>query len=237
MTKIGTSQNGWDVYDETSHFTRVTVEGRGFWAANEDVAWLLADFTQRFHDTIESINLPVAEAPGYDDWSWNVRPIRGQTTGYSNHGSATAWDLNATRHPRGVHGTYSPSKRTLLRKLVDRYEGALRHGEFYLGTIDGMHVEVNVNRAKVAALVARLKEEEEEMAAPTIGEIRAMIREELTRDETVKVLARKLFAADVIGAPDSALKLNPDNKDWTARSYLNKIVENTNDDVPPPPAT
>lgn len=163
MTKLGTSQNGWTVYDDTSHFTRVTVAGVGFWAANADVATVLADFTQRYNDTIESITLPVKEAPGYDDWSYAVRPVRGQTTGYSNHASATAWDLNSTRHPRGVHGTYPGDLRDKLKALVARYHGVLRDGEFYTtSTIDGMHIEINAGAAAVKAEADRIRNEHKE---------------------------------------------------------------------------
>ena len=165
MTKLGTSQNGWPVYDNTDRFTRVTVEGVGFWAANRDVAVVLADFTQRYNDTIESITLPVKESPGYDDWSYAVRPVRGQTSGYSNHASATAWDLNSTRHPRGVHGTYSGLKRKGLKALVADYDGVLRDGEFYnQGTIDGMHVEINDDAAAVKAMANKIRERNEDVA-------------------------------------------------------------------------
>lgn len=158
MAKIGISQNGWTVYDTTDKFVRTEVEGVGFWSANADVALVLDDFTQRFHDTIEPITLPVKEALGRDDWSWAVRPIRGQTTGYSNHGSATARDLNATRHPRGVHNTYSISKRARLRALVADYEGVLRHGEFYVSaTIDGMHVEIYADSVEVKEMANKIR--------------------------------------------------------------------------------
>lgn len=155
--KIGTSQNGWTVYDDTTHYVRTAVEGVKFWSANADAATVLDDFTQRFHDTIEPITLPVKESPGYDDWSYAVRPIRGQTTGYSNHGSATARDLNATRHPRGVHNTYTRAKRAALKALVDSYDGVLRHGEFYTSTIDGMHVEINASPAAVKREADRIR--------------------------------------------------------------------------------
>jgi len=156
MAKIGVSQNGWPVYTTTAPFVRFVVEGRGFWAANADVAVVMKDFISWFHKNIENINLTVKESPGYDDWSYAVRPVRGQTSGYSNHGSATAIDINATRHPRGVHGTYSASKRALLKKKIDSYGGVLRHGEFYTSTIDGMHVEINKNAAAVAAAAHKI---------------------------------------------------------------------------------
>ena len=158
--RIGVSQNGWPVYDETSHFVRTKVQGVGFWSANADVAYVLDHFTEQFHRRIESINLPADGVAGkLDDWSYAVRPVRGQTSGYSNHGSATARDINATRHPRGKHNTYSAAKRGELRKLVNEYEGVLRHGEFYTGTIDGMHVEINdnISAARVKQLANKLR--------------------------------------------------------------------------------
>jgi hypothetical protein len=157
MAKIGTSQNGWPVYTTTEHFVRFTVEGRGFWAANEDVAVVAKDFIQWFHDNIESINLPVKEAPGFDDWSYAVRPVRGQTTGYSNHASDTAWDINSTRHPRGVKNTYTKAQRAKLKAKIATYEGVLRHGEFYTSTIDGMHVEINASPAAVARMAETIR--------------------------------------------------------------------------------
>lgn len=157
MAKIGTSQNGWPVYDTTAPFVRFTVEGRGFWAANADVATVMKDWITWYHKNIESINLTVRETPGYDDWSYAVRPVRGQTTGYSNHGSATAIDINATRHPRGVKNTFTTSQRNKIRAKIATYDGVLRHGEFYNSTVDGMHVEINASAAKVAAVARKIK--------------------------------------------------------------------------------
>lgn len=161
---LGTSQNGWPVYDDAhwrQHAVRTEVEGVGFWSANADVAVVLDDFTQKYNDRIESITLPVTEWPGYDDWSRALRPVRGQTSGFSNHGSITARDLNSTEHPRGVHNTYSAAQRAELRKLVDEYDGVLRSGEFYGpgSTIDGMHIEINdgVTPAEVKRLADKIR--------------------------------------------------------------------------------
>jgi hypothetical protein len=164
---LGTSQNGWPVYDDAhfqDHAVRTSVEGVGFWSANADVAVVMDDFTQKYHDRIEHITLPVSEYPGYDDWSRALRPVRGQTTGYSNHGSCTARDLNSTRHPRGKHGTYTDLKRKGLWALVndDLYvvngRSVLRDGEFYqTGTIDGMHVEANQGPAAFKIVADRIR--------------------------------------------------------------------------------
>lgn len=159
MSKIGTSQNGWPVYTTTDNFVRTEVAGVKFWSATPDVAVVLDDFTLWYHENIEPITLPVKEAPGYDDWSYAVRPIRGQSTGYSNHGSATARDLNATRHPRGVKGTHTADERMKIKNRLTRYGGVLRHGEFYSGTIDGMHVEIDADRTEVNRVATRIRAE------------------------------------------------------------------------------
>lgn len=156
MAKLGTSQNGWPVYSTTDNFVRFTVEGRGFWAANADVAVVLKDFIVWYHKNIESINLKVKETPGYDDWSYAVRPVKGKTTGYSNHGSATAIDINATLHPFGVKNTFTSAQRTKLKAKIATYDGVLRHGEFYTSKVDGMHVEINANAAAVKRMAAKI---------------------------------------------------------------------------------
>jgi len=162
VTKLGTSQNGWPVYDDATfrdHAVKCVVEGISvpMWAANDDVGTVLQDFAEWFHHEIEPLDMPVKEVPHSDDWSRALRAVRGQTTGFSNHGSCTAWDLNATRHPRGVKNTYSPANRAKLRAKIATYDGVLRHGEFYTGTIDGMHVEINDSAAAVHRVAERIR--------------------------------------------------------------------------------
>lgn len=144
----GRSQNGWVARSDTKLLTRCTAKLTGgtllhFWAANADVGVIFTDFIERFDQTIERVAGPVL-----DDWSWADRPIR-ESTVTSNHASATAIDLNALKHPRKAHNTYSPEDRKKLRILVDSYDGVLRHGEFYAGTIDGMHCEINAGPLEV----------------------------------------------------------------------------------------
>src|SRR5215213_5395312 len=99
------SQNGWPAYATTEHFTRFTAAGTGWWAANADLAVVFTEFIERFNAEVERI-----EGPVLDDWSYANRLVRGSATVVSNHGSATAIDLNALKHPRGVRGTFSKAK-------------------------------------------------------------------------------------------------------------------------------
>jgi hypothetical protein len=155
------SANGWRAYPGTETFVRFTAAGRGWWAANRDVATVLGHWIDWYDRVIERVILP---GEIYDDWSHAFRPVRGQVTGYSNHGSATAVDINATRHPRGVKGTFSSAQRELMRKKLTSPElcddaglPVLRLGEFYSSTVDGMHVEVNVNAARIAQAAKKIR--------------------------------------------------------------------------------
>ena len=49
------SQNGWPAYANTSHFTRFTAAGQGWWAANADVAVVFTEFIERFDKEVEEI--------------------------------------------------------------------------------------------------------------------------------------------------------------------------------------
>jgi molybdopterin converting factor small subunit len=185
------SQNGWKAYPGTDTFVRFSAGGRGWWAANSDVATVLGHYVNWYDRVIERVVLP---RETYDDWSHAFRPVREQTTGYSNHGSATAVDINATRHPRGVKGTFTPAQRELMRKKIaspelcdDAGRPVLRLGEFYSSTVDGMHVEVNVNAARIAQAARKIRAlaEGDEMELTDRVKYTATARERLKKDDEV----------------------------------------------------
>lgn len=88
-------------------------------------------------------------------WAYAFRAIRGQTSGYSNHASATAMDLNAPDHPLGVRGTVPASKRAPISAAA-RARG-LRWGGDYTGRVDEMHFEIDVSPARALELVEKLQ--------------------------------------------------------------------------------
>lgn len=160
------SQNSWRVRDR-DELVWFTAAGARFAAANDDVAYLAAYVINQFDATVERIHGPVL-----DDWSWAVRPVRGKTTGYSNHASATAWDLNATKHPRGVHGTYSAAQKAAVHSILNRVVDAkgnriFRWGEEYVApsTVDGMHFEINASASQVASAAHLLRIQEADRIA------------------------------------------------------------------------
>lgn len=92
--------------------------------------------------------------------------------------------------------------------------------------------DFNMNdfRARVSRVKFSTTQDEDDM--PTIGEIRELLRDELTRPETVKELAKQLFTADVIGAPEADLAKDPTNTNWRLDSYLRRLVANTATETP-----
>lgn len=138
-----TSQNGWPLLDygspllytwtvpaRTGH-VRVTLR-------NGSAGFLLVYFLLLWAEKIEPLAGRIV-----DDWGHARRKIRAADE-ESNHGSGTAADANATQHPLGVSGTLIlAEKRRVLRWLDRRFKATLRHGAFYRGRVDEMHVEID----------------------------------------------------------------------------------------------
>lgn len=143
------SQNGWPAYADTNRFVRATARGFGFWAANRDVAEVFIEFINRFDQEIEEITGPML-----DDWSYANRLVRGSTSVVSNHGSATAIDLNALKHSRGKRNTFTTVQQQRIRRIRDSIVDAagrpvLRLGMDFTTTPDDMHIEIVASPARV----------------------------------------------------------------------------------------
>src|ERR1700742_3742924 len=109
------SQNGWEAFQDTSHFVRLETPlsngfTQGWWCANDDVAVI-------FQKLIRGLDGIQAGIKG-QLWSWNFRDIRGETTDLSNHASATAIDWNSKLHPQGGKNTFSSAQRIAIDAIV-----------------------------------------------------------------------------------------------------------------------
>lgn len=112
--------------------------GRYLLIRDGSVGFILIHMALWFHEKVESLSVGV-----WDEWGWAVRPVRGQTTGYSNHSSGTAIDLNATQHPIGVavSHTYTASQRRRIMRRLRLYRGLITWGGVW-SRPDGMHFEI-----------------------------------------------------------------------------------------------
>lgn len=137
---------------------------------------LLVRFAAWFDKNVEDI-----EAGQLDDWGYAERNIRGSDITLSNHASGTAMDLNASKHPLGVRGTFQPAQAEKIRAELKKYEGCIRWGGDYQNRPDEMHFEIVQDPATCDRVLAKLSTppvEEDDMPY-TQEQIRAMVQAEL----------------------------------------------------------
>ena len=114
--------------------------------------FLLAVFLLWFAEVIEKVKGRVL-----DDWGWSeARPIRGQSSGYSNHCSGTAADANAMQHPLAKRGTFTLAERAKINAYLKFLGGTVRGGLNYRNREDAMHWEINEPLAVVAKVAKRV---------------------------------------------------------------------------------
>ena len=146
------SQNGWVASEDQNAIgiKSFAVPGTKIkLRCAEKVAPLLVTFAAEFHAHIE----PIDEG-ALDDWGYCFRNVRGATDKLSNHSSGTAIDLNATKHPLGHAGTFTPMQTVMIQALCKKY--GLTWGGNYKNRKDEMHFEVSVNEAQCAELIEKL---------------------------------------------------------------------------------
>lgn len=151
---MSTSQNGFPVIESSGsgELTTIYVGGSSF--------RVLKRASVYFHTLLLALNaIEPFKIYGYDG-GYALRPIRGQTSGYSNHASGTAVDVNAARHPRGSsrYAGWRLAARVkvllLLKSGTNRMFrwGALYHEQPY----DSMHFEI-LSEASMAKYGAKQK--------------------------------------------------------------------------------
>lgn len=152
---VTTSQNGWGVQPDLEDLSWITGSVRA-----GVVHTVFDELCVRFDKEVEDIRV---------DWSWGYayRPIRGATSGYSNHASGTAIDLNAPAHPLGKRGTFSLRQRRRIHRILRDLDGVVRWGGDYSGRPDEMHFEIDAGWdavARVARNIELAEEQEKDMA-------------------------------------------------------------------------
>lgn len=91
-----------------------------------------------------------------DDWGYAKRTVR-NSSAISNHASATAVDINATRHGLGATGTFTPEQVAEIHKIIGEVDGVVAWGGDYTGRKDEMHFEIDATPEEVARVAERLR--------------------------------------------------------------------------------
>lgn len=148
------SQNGWPVNPprgaRTIPGTNVRVN-----VANGPAGDVLMHVLGQVNSRVEGVELngPAGE---HDDWGYAERNVRGSGD-ISNHASATAVDINATRHVLGAQGTFTPAQTAEIHRILGEVDNVVRWGGDYTGRRDEMHFEIIGSQEEVAAVAARLR--------------------------------------------------------------------------------
>lgn len=149
---MASSQNGWPASPDPK-----TIEANSYVVPGTElklrvarkVAPILINFAAEFNELVEKL-----EGKQLDDWGYAWRNVRGSTDMLSNHASASAIDLNATRHPLGAKGTFKPKQVDTILELCDKY--ALKWGGTFNRRPDEMHFEIVEGPLAVKATIERL---------------------------------------------------------------------------------
>jgi hypothetical protein len=162
---MSNSQNGWPVDPpRRSRLVAGTPDVRVTVAdgpAGDVLMYVLA----QVHERVEPLTLDGTRGE-LDDWGYASRPIRGGTE-TSNHASATAVDMNATRHPLGAIRTFTAKQVAVIHDILTSVDNVVRWGGDYTGRRDEMHFEINDDKAAVTRVAAKLRKDDD-VSAPEV---------------------------------------------------------------------
>lgn len=158
---MAVSQNQWTVLESyggplvTPEVAGVKILGG---VLGGDVATVLTWVAEQFHARVDRL--------GEGCWGYNYRPIRGQSSGFSNHASGTAIDLNAPKFPMGAR-RMTAAQRAECRAIAAE-AGCVRWGGDWTGSnVDEMHFEIQGGPAAVSAAAHRLRRTPAPTPTPT----------------------------------------------------------------------
>ncbi|HWM07117.1 MAG TPA: M15 family metallopeptidase, partial [Actinophytocola sp.] len=149
------SQNGWPVNPARGMRTipgtntRVNV-------ADGPAGDVLMHVLGQVHTRVEDVDM-LSDQGERDDWGWAERNVRGSND-ISNHASATAVDINATRHALGAVGTFNQTQVQEIHRILGEVDNVVRWGGDYTGRRDEMHFEIIGTVDEVNAVAERLRQ-------------------------------------------------------------------------------
>lgn len=142
---MSTTVNGWPVLDGSTdgslpRLRKWIIPGtdRHFLLRDGAIGFVIVHMLLFIHEKVERLNVNAI----WDEWGYALRPVRGQTSGYSNHAGGGAADFNATLHPLGVAiaATFTALQIRRIRWRLRFYRGLLIWGGDW-SRPDGMHIE------------------------------------------------------------------------------------------------
>lgn len=172
------SYNGWPA-SSSLPLRSLVVAGEAFVPGvldDPDVWTVLNYVAQQMHERVE----PIVRDDWHqmDDWGYSYRASTGDSSALSCHASGTAIDYNATRHPYGVHGTFTQTQIAEVHKILAEVD-VVRWGNDW-NLPDGMHFEINGSKAEVAAAADRIRNYGKDwFDMATESDLRKIVREEL----------------------------------------------------------
>jgi hypothetical protein len=150
------SANGWPVDPpRTERVIPGTNERIQGGVADGPAGDVLTYVAAQVHARVEDLTLAAASGE-HDEWGYAPRKIRGSATAISNHASATAIDLNASRHPLGARGTFTQEQTAEIHRILAEVDNVVRWGGDYSSRADEMHFEINASQEEVARVARRL---------------------------------------------------------------------------------
>ena len=182
-----TSQNGWSASPTLARRPLIVngVEFIGGIRDDDAVEAVLGYVLKRIDDEVEPLINPGC-------WGFSYRANANNPNSLSNHASGTAVDFNAPQHPNGVPTarTFTTAQVARIHNILADVDHVIRWGGDYSGTPDAMHLEVVVDQPTLAAVAARLEEDQD--VSPE------------QEDRIVKRVIDGLLAAQVGGKTDPA---------------------------------
>lgn len=148
------SQNGWPV-SPPRRARQIGNRGAKVTVADGPAGDVLVHVCTQIDLRVEDIDLKSTRGE-YDDWGYADRNVRGSSD-TSNHASATAVDVNATRHPLGKVGTFDARQVIEIHRILREVDNVVRWGGDYVGRRDEMHFEIVGTPDEVARVAARLR--------------------------------------------------------------------------------
>jgi D-alanyl-D-alanine carboxypeptidase len=154
VTNGPVSQNGWPV---NPHRGMRTIPGTNSQVNVVDGPGgdVLMHVLGQVNSRVENVDMN-SDAGEHDDWGYANRNVRGSHD-ISNHASATAVDVNATRHVLGATNTFTPTQVNEIHNILGEVDGVVRWGGDYTGRHDEMHFEIVGTPEEVARVAERLR--------------------------------------------------------------------------------